>query len=148
MTDSKLRLPKPKLSSHPVDVGLRTEAAILSELSRRGYSVLVPWGVNQRYDLVLDLENRFVRARCKTGWLRNGSVTFPTRSIQCNSKRTVMRSYDGDADVFLVYCPDMNRVYCVPVAGAARGYMSLRVEPTRNHQEKQVNWASEYLLPE
>ncbi len=55
MRDSKLRLPKPKLTNHPVDIGLRTEAAILSELTRRGYAVLVPWGVNQRYDLVLDL---------------------------------------------------------------------------------------------
>jgi len=50
--DSKLRLPKPKFSNHPVDVGFRTEAAILSELGRRGHSILVPWGVNQRYDLV------------------------------------------------------------------------------------------------
>src|SRR5439155_25534043 len=108
--DSKLRLLKPKLSSHPVDVGFRTEAAILSELGRRGYSILVPWGVNRRYDLVLDLEDRFVRFQCKTGWFRSGSVTFPTRSIQCNSKRTVVRSYDDDADVFLVYCPDTGHV--------------------------------------
>jgi hypothetical protein len=34
---------------------------------RRGYSVLLPFGVNQRYDLVLDLDGRFVRAQCKTG---------------------------------------------------------------------------------
>ena len=136
------------MSDHPVDVGFRTETAILAELGRRGYSILVPWGVNQRYDLVLDLEGKFLRAQCKTGWLRNGSVTFPTRSIQCNSSRTVVRSYDGDADLFLVYCPDTGQVYCVPVAGAARGYMSLRVEPTRNRQDKHVNWAADYLLPE
>ena len=47
MNDSKLRLPKPKLTNHPVDIGLRTEAAILSELTRRGYAVLAPWGVNR-----------------------------------------------------------------------------------------------------
>jgi PD-(D/E)XK endonuclease len=148
VTASKLRLPKPKLSNHPVDVGFRTEAAILSELGNRGYSVLVPWGANHRYDLVLDLEGEFVRAQCKTGWLREGSVVFPTRSIQCNSKRTVVRNYDGDADVFLVYCPDTDDVYCVPVEGAAKGYMSLRVEPTRNGQDKHVNWAADYLMPE
>jgi hypothetical protein len=64
--DSKLRLPKPELTRHPVDVGSRTEGAILG----------------------------------------------------------------------------------VPVDGAAKGYMSLRVEPTRNHQEEQVNWAADYLLSE
>jgi PD-(D/E)XK endonuclease len=43
-------IPPPKASAHPVDVGLRTEAAILAELVRRGYEVLVPFGTNQRYD--------------------------------------------------------------------------------------------------
>jgi hypothetical protein len=54
---AKLRAPKP--STHPVDVGLRTEAVILAELLRRGYQVLVPFGVNQRYDLVIDLDGEF-----------------------------------------------------------------------------------------
>jgi hypothetical protein len=104
-------------------------------------------GVNRRYDLVPDLDGEFVRAQCKTGWLRNGSVVFPTRSIRCNSKRTVVRSYDGDADVFLVYCPDTGHVYSVPVDGAASGYMRLRVTPTLNRQDKRVNWAADDMLP-
>jgi hypothetical protein len=148
VTDSKLRLPKPKLSNHPVDVGQRTEGAILHELIRRGYAVLVPWGVNQRYDLVLDLGDRFVRAQCKTGRLRRGAVEFSTVSVQCNTRRMVVRDYNGEADVFLVYCAATNRVYCVPVDHAATGYMRLRVDPPRNGQDKNVNWASEYELRE
>jgi hypothetical protein len=89
--DSKQRLPKPKLTNHPVDVGFRTEAAILSELGRRGYSLLIPWGVNQRYDVVLDLGDKFVRAQCKTGRLRRGAVAFPTRSIRTNTKQILKR---------------------------------------------------------
>ena len=147
MADSKLRLPKPKLSSHPVDVGQRTEGAILHELIRRGYAVLVPWGVNQRYDLVLDLGHRFVRAQCKTGRLRNGVVMFSTQSIQCNTRRTVIRSYRGEADLFLVYCSDTGRVYSVPVEEATAGCMYLRVEPTLNGQQQGINWASDYELP-
>ena len=61
-----MKLPPPNESSHPVDVGLRTEAHITGELVRRGYSVLLPFGVNQRYDLVLDQGDRFVRVQCKT----------------------------------------------------------------------------------
>ena len=63
---------EPNLSNHPVDMGQRTEGAILSELVRRGYKVLVPFGVNQRYDLVIDAGDRFLRVQCKTGRLRNG----------------------------------------------------------------------------
>ena len=114
MSDTKLRLPKPKLTDHPVDVGQRTEAAILAELVRRGYRILLPFGTNQRYDLVLDLEGDFIRAQCKTGRLRDGVIQFNTMSVQSNSKRAVARDYDGGADVFLVYCDDSGSVYCDP----------------------------------
>jgi hypothetical protein len=144
---SKLLLPKPKLTSHPVDIGQRTEAAIVSELVRRGYSVLLPFGVNQRYDLVLDLDGRFVRAQCKTGQLRDGVVCFCTRSIRSNTRRTVVRDYRGDADVFLVHCEATTRVYCVPVEEAPTSYMYLRIEPTLNGQQDGIRWASGYELP-
>jgi hypothetical protein len=147
VSGSKLRLPKPKLTNHPVDVGQRTEAAILSELVRRGYSVLLPFGVNQRYDLVLDLGGNFVRAQCKTGRVRNGVVIFSTKSVQSNTRRAVTRDYDGDADVFLVYCSETGRVYCVPVEEAPTSYMYLRVEPALNGQWHRVRWASNYELP-
>jgi hypothetical protein len=147
MADSKLRLPKPKLTNHPVDVGFRTEAAILSELGRRGYSILVPWGVNQRYDLVLDLEGEFVRAQCKTGRLHNGAVMFPTRSIRTNRRQIIKRGYLGDADVFLVYCPENERTYAVPVEGAPTDSMSLRVAPPLNSQALGIRWAKHYELP-
>jgi PD-(D/E)XK endonuclease len=44
-------------------------------------TVLLPFGVNQRYDLVLDLDGHLVKAQCKTGRLRKGVVSFSTRSV-------------------------------------------------------------------
>lgn len=138
----------PELSSHPVDIGQRTEAAILSALVRRGYAVLLPFGVNQRYDLVIDLDGRFVRAQCKTGRLMDGVVQFRTRSIRSNTSETFTRPYIGEADVFLVYCPETDRIYAVPVEDApSGGQMYLRVEPTVNRQAHGVNWAKQYELP-
>lgn len=138
----------PALSYHPVDVGERTEGAILSELVRRGYCVLVPFGVNQRYDLVIDLDGEFVRAQCKTGCLRGGVVEFRTRSVRSNTARTATRGYVGEADIFLVHCPDTGGIYSVPVNDAPRGgHMYLRVDPTRNGQTQGVRWAKTYELP-
>ncbi|MDX6666111.1 MAG: hypothetical protein QOG68_2317, partial [Solirubrobacteraceae bacterium] len=62
------------LSTHPVDVGIRSEGAILGELSKRGYDVLAPFSYNQRYDFVIDLGDRFLKAQCKTGRLYSGAV--------------------------------------------------------------------------
>jgi hypothetical protein len=143
----KLLPPAPKLTSHPVDVGLRTEGSILARLAASGYRVLVPFGVNQRFDLVLYVAGAFIRAQCKTGRLRKGVILFSTQSMVTSKTRNVARSYAGEADIFLVYCPDTESIYGVPVELAPRSYMSLRVDPCRNGQCQRVNWARDYELP-
>ena len=142
-------LPEPASapSGHPVEVGQRTEAVILAELVKRGYSVLLPFGYNHRYDLVLDCGDRFVRVQCKTGRLRNGVILFPTRSTRTNMNKVYTRGYRGEADLFLVYCPDTEKVYSVAVEEAAAGWGSLRVAPTANGQSKRIIWAVDYELP-
>jgi len=140
-------LPKPEESSHPVDVGLRTEGAILSELISCGYCVLVPFGVNQRYDLVLDCGGRLLKAQCKTGRLRDGAIRIRTQSVQSNTRRSRWRSYTGEVDLFIVFCPETERVYVVPAEDVPDRGMHLRVDPPRNRQVKRVRWAHEYELP-
>jgi PD-(D/E)XK endonuclease len=146
-TSSNKRLQAPAVSSHPVDVGLRTEAAILAELVGRGYQVLLPFGTNQRYDLVLDMDGGFIRAQCKTGRLHNGVVRFSTRSIRSNTRRTFFRDYTNEIELFLVHCPETDGIYAVPVDEAPAGYGYLRVDPTRNGQEERIRWARDYELP-
>jgi hypothetical protein len=135
------------LSSHPVDVGQRTEAAILAEHVKRGYRVLVPFGVNQRYDLVIDTGERFLRVQCKTGRLKNGRIHFRTVSTRVNTLRAFTRDYHGDADLFLVYCPETDQVYALDVDEAAASQAVLRVDPTANNQVRGIRWAAEYELP-
>ena len=95
---SLLSFPR-ELSTHPVDVGQRSEAIILAELVRRGHRVLVPFGPNQRYDLVVELDGRFLRVQCKTGRLRNGRICFSTASVRVNTQRAFVRSYRGEIDL-------------------------------------------------
>jgi hypothetical protein len=141
-------LPPPGPTSHPVDIGLRSEAAIVGELLRRGYYVLEPRGFNHRYDLVIDTGARFLRVQCKTGRLRRGAVLFNARSVRTNTKQAISRSYQGDVDMFLVFCPDTNAVYAVPIEDATISIVALRVEPSANNQSKNIRWASDYLLPD
>jgi hypothetical protein len=138
-------LPEPEVSSHPVDVGRRSEAAILLELLKRGYSCLVPAGENQRYDLVVDDGGDFVRIQCKTGRLQNGVISFPTCSVRTNTRRVIRRDYEGEIDLFAVYCPELDKVYLVPARGLQTN-MTLRLAPTANGQAKGVHWARDYEL--
>lgn len=56
------------------------------------------------------------------------------------------RNYRGQIDYFAVYVPQIQKYYLVPVdiVGTKEGV--LRLEPTRNKQEKHVRWAKEYEL--
>jgi hypothetical protein len=141
-------IPAPTLTNHPVDVGLRTEGAILGALVRRGYLVLVPFGQNQRYDLVLDMDGKFVRVQCKTGRLRNGCVVFSAQSVRSNTRKAVFRHYKDDVELFLVHCPDTGGIYAIPIEEVTRSHGTLRIDPTSNGQEKYVRWARDYELPE
>jgi hypothetical protein len=140
-------LPAPELSAHPVEVGHRSELAILGKFVRLGYRVFVPFGVNHRYDLILDLGDTFLRVQCKTGRYRSGSVRFRTHSTRSNRRGVFTRNYDGEIDLFAVYCPDLDRAYAVPVEVASRGECALRVDPTANNQSKKIRWAADFELP-
>jgi hypothetical protein len=137
-----------ELSRHPVDVGERSEAIIFAELVKRGHQVLIPYGTNHRYDIVIDVGDRFLRAQCKTGRLRQGSILFNTASTRVNTRRSFTTPYDADQiDVFLIYCPDTDRVYALDVGEAASSHGALRVDPAANGQAKRIRWAADHELP-
>jgi len=61
---------------HPKAVGDRSTLAVMLALQRAGYVVLMPFGENTRYDLVIEKGTSFARVQCKTGRLRGGAVMF------------------------------------------------------------------------
>jgi len=51
---------------HTKVTGDTTEAIILAEFLKAGFPVLIPFGENHRYDLVIEAGGRFLRVQCKT----------------------------------------------------------------------------------
>lgn len=132
---------------HPKDVGDRSTLAVMLGLANAGRTILVPFGENTRYDLVIDEEGCFSRIQCKTGRLRDGAVWFRTSSTYCHHPRPSpsMRSYHDEIDYFGVYCPDNGAVYLVPFDAAPnRSSAALRVEPSRNGQARRIRHAADY----
>lgn len=107
----------------------------------------MPFGVNHRYDLVLDTDQGFLRVQCKTGKLRKGCVIFSTRSVRANQTGHYFRDYHGEIDMFAVYCEAINRLYAVPIEVAPLGTCSLRVSPTVNNQQQNIRWAADFEVP-
>jgi hypothetical protein len=132
---------------HPKAQGELSEVMILAALVKKGYIVLAPYGDNQRYDYVIDQNGVFSRVQVKTGRIKNGSIIFPVCSSAIHTKNGTRRAYHGEIEYFAVYCPDNEKCYLVPKEDVnTNTEASLRLEPTRNKQIKNVRMASLHLL--
>ncbi|HLL77971.1 MAG TPA: group I intron-associated PD-(D/E)XK endonuclease [Ktedonobacteraceae bacterium] len=148
----KLEPVRPKPNNHKA-VGEQSEAIIIAKLVELGYNVLLPFGDNQRYDLIIeDAALNFHRIQCKTGWVesKGAYIEFKTASSYYHTRqgRTEheRKGYRGQVDYFAVYSPDTGKVYLVPMAHASTVNCFLRLVPTKNNQGKHVRWAKDYEL--
>jgi hypothetical protein len=89
----------------------------MTALYSAGFTVLVPFGENTRYDLVIDEGVDLARVQCKTGRLRNGAVWFSTCSSYAHhrSPGARTRTYIGEVDYFAVHSPETGGVYLIPI---------------------------------
>lgn len=74
-------------------------------------------------------------------------IRFAARSTRVNSRGAYSRGYAGEVEIFLVHCPETDRIYAVPVNEVSHTEGWLRVDPTENGQAKRVRWARDYELP-
>jgi PD-(D/E)XK endonuclease len=143
-------LSEPKRLNHK-EMGERSEAIIIGRLVYSGYTILKPFGENQRYDLVIeDADRQFWRVQCKTAWLSKDQKTIVFNSCSNHYAYTwhksavTRRHYRGEVEYFAVYSPDLDKVYLIPVEHVGISNGTLRLAPTANKQEKNVHLAKDY----
>lgn len=136
----------PRVKPNPKAVGIASEAVVMARLIQLGFDVSIPFGDNARYDLVVDDGTRLTRVQIKTGRLLPGGIEFNPRSVSARSGER--RGYQGQADDFLVYCPQTDEVYRVPVedcAGTERVVLSINPEYAARKRTP-VRWAHEHVF--
>lgn len=143
---------RPTPNNHKA-VGEQSEAYIIAKLLEVGYNILLPFGDNQRYDLVIeDADGKFWRVQCKTGWIEadGAYIEFKTASSYYHTRAGKMghgrRDYLGQIEYFAVYCSHTGKVYLVPVDHVGTTDARLRLVETGNKQNKHVRWAQDYEL--
>ena len=130
-----------KKPSNTKDKGDISEGVTLAEFLKHGIVPLVPFGDNQRYDLVVDVDSKFIRIQTKTGRIKDGTVTFDAYSTFAGRPR---KGYKGSADMFSVYEPSTDSLYLVPVDEVGETEVRLRLEKPKNNQTKGVRMAADY----
>lgn len=127
--------------------GDATEAAVIAELKQRNVPVSIPFGDNERYDIIIETpEGRPVRIQIKTAHYRDGILEIRGLSQHTNSEGNQYKRYRGDVDYFIGYNNELENIYLLSEE-MVRSRISLRVdEPEQIHGN--INWAEEYEFDE
>lgn len=109
------------------NVGESSEAQVLAAFLKAGKIVLMPFGDNQRYDLVVDEAGRFIRIQVKTlRRLKSGSLSFNVCSLTTENGKTKHVPYHGQIDYFAAYWREGDKIFIIPVEETGKRGFSLR----------------------
>jgi PD-(D/E)XK nuclease superfamily protein len=121
------------------------EAAIAKAAAALGVVVSRPMQ-DAPYDLILDLPNTLLRVQCKWA-VRRGDVVV-VHCVRCRRgpEGFIRRGYgSGEIDAIAAYCAEIDTCYLLPLSMSVnRTGVQLRLEPTRNNQQRLINWAKDY----
>jgi len=111
-----------------------SEAKALFEFQKFGIPVLMPWGDNERYDMVIELDKKFYRVQVKTAnEENNGSIKGYCRSSTNHTTNKNLSTYEDDVDYFVFYNQIYDKIALVPI-GDTNGQksISLRISAPLN----------------
>lgn len=99
--------------------GGTTEAKVIADLVSRGYSVSIPFGDNDPYDLVVDDEGTLYRVQCKTAWTnKENTMGLNTRSQTTKNGTFHENAYGDEIDAFVVRYPENGSLYWIDIDDA------------------------------
>ena len=125
--------------------GAVAEQAVAFQAMKLGLGVFLPLG-DERYDLILDLRPRLLRVQCKWAVRRDDVILIRTRRCRRGPDGFIHRQYEpGEIDAIGAYCAEVDRTYLLPPEmSVGRALVQLRLAPTRNNQQRLINWARDY----
>lgn len=129
-------------------IGNITEIETMLALAKNGYNVLIPYGDCERYDYVVDTNNKFIRIQCKTASTSdNGaSIHFSCRSCHRKNGKIIHHTYSKEEIDY--FATSFNgKVYLIPVEDCGID-KKLRILPPKNGQNRGITWAKDYELEE
>jgi hypothetical protein len=126
--------------------GAAAELAIAHKAADLGVGVLKPLTGGERYDLIFETGSRLYRVQCKYARLHGDTVVVRCYSTRRAREGLRKRTYHADeVDLIAAYCPELDRCFvaCVDQFDG-RTQLDLRVRPSRNNQQRGINWADDF----
>lgn len=125
-----------------------TELECMLAFVKLGYNVLTPYGDCERYDFVVDINDKLYKIQSKTSSSDDDGASFKFSCRSCNRKDGAIIHHTYTKEEIDYFVTIFNgTVYLIPVEECG-GEKRLRLQPTRNGQVRGITWAKDYELEE
>lgn len=125
--------------------GIITEESLKLWFLKRGFSISVPIGDDDRYDFIVDFNGKLVKMQSKTSNLtrKEGYLNFKTCSERYNSQGNTRIKYSKqEIDYFCTIHPETGQVYIVPVEECGNEFYLRLIPMIRN--DDRIHKAEDY----
>lgn len=128
--------------------GQISEARALYEFQKYSIPVCIPWGDNERYDLIAEFDGKFNRIQVKTcNEEENGAIVCYARSSTNHTTNRNLTTYENEVDYFVFVNQTRDWVALVPMEEIGKNKaIRLRVVPPANRQTKGIRYFEDFLF--
>lgn len=128
-------------------IGNIGEAKVLCKFVELGIPVYLPFGDNERSDLIAEFNGKLNRIQVKTSIkAENGKMVFDLTSSTAHRSNGVKHKYtDSEIDFFACYNIARDKIFLVPV-DEPRSAITIRYEKPKNNQTLGINFEDDYLI--
>lgn len=126
--------------------GQLSEARALYEFQKYHIPVCLPWGDNERYDMIAEFDGKFNRIQVKTSnEEENGAICCWARSSTNHTTNKRLSSYEGEVDYFVFVNQTYDLIALVPIEDLeGKKSIRLRLTPPANGQTKGIRYFEDY----
>lgn len=127
--------------------GNLTELQCLAAFMSQNCSVSIPYGDNDKYDFITDIDGKLYKIQVKTASLKKdteGAINFSCRSTHLNCKGVSNIKYSADDIDFFATFWD-NQCYLIPINECST-QKTLRFTPPKSGQNKNISFATDYEI--
>lgn len=128
--------------------GKSTELQCAAAFAELGFNVLFPFGGQERYDIVVDTGEKFLRIQCKSASLYSGGnrIRFDTRSTNHKNSTKESRHYTKDEIDYFATAYD-GKCYVVPVEEVdGMSAVSIYLKKTKYTPNQNPKMGSDYEI--
>lgn len=129
-------------------IGNIGEAKVLCKFVELGIPVYLPFGDNEKADLIAEFDGKLQRIQIKTSEkAEDGIMSFDLVSSTTHRSNGVKHKYTSEEiDYFALYNVERDKIFLLKVDNEPRTSIKIRYEKSKNNQTKGINFEEDFLI--